>query len=472
MTCDDLRWEFGRHHSVQTVGVQPGAGKAGSPVYRRWHDAVLAFRGGQPPAHGAIWLTYYPTVMVEWYPHVLVVSTLFPQGPRKTLNLVEFFYPEEIAAFEREFVEAQQAAYMETCVEDDEIALRMDAGRKALLDRGDDETGPYQSPMEDGMQHFHEWYRREMGSSAPWQSRRAGARAWPDRLSPRPAMPHTTLISAARTRELLAAAAPLVLLDCRFDLADTGAGERDWAAGHLPGALYAHLDRDLSGASAPGRNGRHPLPARADVAAHGRPLGHRARRARSWPTTPRAGLMRRAPGGCCAGWATTAVGGARRRPRRPGWPPAARWTRPCRRHARPHRPTPPRRRSMPTIATEALQAALGQRPLLDARAAERFRGEVEPLDPVAGHIPGATLRFFRTTWHADGRFKPAAQLRAEFERARAPAPAPVVHQCGSGVTACHNLLAMAARRATTARVLYPGSWSEWCSDPARPVARG
>ena len=96
-----------------------------------------------------------------------MVSTLFPQGPRKTLNLVEFFYPEEVAAFERELVEAQQAAYMETCTEDDEIALRMDAGRKALLDRGDDESGPYQSPMEDGMQHFHEWYRREMGSSAP-----------------------------------------------------------------------------------------------------------------------------------------------------------------------------------------------------------------------------------------------------------------------------------------------------------------
>ena len=101
--------------------------------------------------------------MVEWYPHVLVVSTLFPRGPRKTLNLVEFFYPEEIAAFERDFIDAQQAAYMETCVEDDEIALRMDAGRQALMERGDDDAGPYQSPMEDGMQQFHEWYRREMG---------------------------------------------------------------------------------------------------------------------------------------------------------------------------------------------------------------------------------------------------------------------------------------------------------------------
>jgi phenylpropionate dioxygenase-like ring-hydroxylating dioxygenase large terminal subunit len=166
VTCEDLRWEFGPHHSVQTVGASPAldnAGRAGSATYQRWHDAVLKFRNGQPPKQGAVWLTYYPTVMVEWYPHVLVVSTLFPRGPQKTLNLVEFFYPEEIAAFEREFVEAQQAAYMETCVEDDEIALRMDAGRKALMERGDDEAGPYQSPMEDGMKHFHEWYRREMG---------------------------------------------------------------------------------------------------------------------------------------------------------------------------------------------------------------------------------------------------------------------------------------------------------------------
>jgi choline monooxygenase len=101
--------------------------------------------------------------MVEWYPHVLTVSTLHPVSVNKTMNLVEFYYPEEIAAFEPDFVTAQRAAYMETCVEDDEIAERMDAGRKALFERGDDEAGPYQSPMEDGMQHFHEWYRAKMG---------------------------------------------------------------------------------------------------------------------------------------------------------------------------------------------------------------------------------------------------------------------------------------------------------------------
>ena len=166
VTCDDLRWELGRQHSVQTVGVHQALGKPGSQIYERWHAAVMNFRQGTPPPHGAVWLTLYPTTMVEWYPHVLVVSTLFPRGPRQTLNVVEFFYPEEIVAFERDFVEAQQAAYLETCAEDDEIALRMDEGRAALLARGDNEVGPYQSPMEDGMLHFHEWYRREMKLAA------------------------------------------------------------------------------------------------------------------------------------------------------------------------------------------------------------------------------------------------------------------------------------------------------------------
>jgi choline monooxygenase len=167
VTCEDLRWEFGRHYSAQTVGVAGKLGKPGSDVYRKWHDEVLRFGDGKAPKHGAIWLTLYPNVMVEWYPNVLVVSTLHPRGPQKTLNVVEFFYPEEIHAFEREFVEAQQGAYMETCEEDDEIALRMDAGRKALMNRGENDVGPYQSPMEDGMQQFHEWYRSEMGALVP-----------------------------------------------------------------------------------------------------------------------------------------------------------------------------------------------------------------------------------------------------------------------------------------------------------------
>ena len=162
VSCEELSWEFKPEYSVQTVGISNHLRHSGSPTYRRWQDVLMKYREGQVPEQGAIWLTYYPHIMVEWYPHVLTVSTLHPMGPRKTMNMVEFYYPEEIVAFEREFVEAQQAAYMETCIEDDEIAERMDEGRWALLQRGDNEAGPYQSPMEDGMQHFHEWYRKRI----------------------------------------------------------------------------------------------------------------------------------------------------------------------------------------------------------------------------------------------------------------------------------------------------------------------
>ncbi len=165
VTCDDLKWEFKPEYSVQTVGVQNLLKGAGSPVYQQWHQQLMAYRQGKLPEQGAVWLTYYPHIMVEWYPHVLTVSTLHPISVDKTLNMVEFYYPEEIAAFERGFVDAQRAAYMETCIEDDEIGERMDAGRKALLARGANEVGPYQSPMEDGMQHFHEWYRAKLGSA-------------------------------------------------------------------------------------------------------------------------------------------------------------------------------------------------------------------------------------------------------------------------------------------------------------------
>ena len=162
---DDLSWQFGSEYSVQTVGVAPSFGKPGTDAYKLWHEVLLRYREGKIPERGAIWLTYYPHIMVEWYPHVLTVSTLHPVGPHKTLNLVEFYYPEEIAAFEREFIEAQQAAYMETAIEDDEIGERQDAGRRALMERGANEIGPYQSPMEDGMQHFHCWYRARMGEA-------------------------------------------------------------------------------------------------------------------------------------------------------------------------------------------------------------------------------------------------------------------------------------------------------------------
>ncbi len=161
VTCDDLTWQFGDWYSVQRVGVT-SLQKSGSKAYERWQQAVRENYGDQRPPQGAIWLTYYPNIMVEWYPHVLVVSTLIPRDVNKTLNVVEFYYPEDIALFEREFIEAEQAAYMETAIEDDDIGERMDRGRYALMKEGRNEVGPYQSPMEDGMQHFHELYRRVM----------------------------------------------------------------------------------------------------------------------------------------------------------------------------------------------------------------------------------------------------------------------------------------------------------------------
>ena len=162
VSCNDLQWYFGHNWSVQSVGIKSGLRRPGSPVYRQWHNAVMKFNNGVEPKFGAIWFCMYPNIMVEWYPNVLVVSTLHPQGPQETLNVVEFYYPEEIRLFERAFVEAEQAAYMETAVEDDEIAERMDEGRKVLMMRGEHASGPYQTPMEDGMEHFHHWYTHTM----------------------------------------------------------------------------------------------------------------------------------------------------------------------------------------------------------------------------------------------------------------------------------------------------------------------
>ena len=165
VNCDELTWQFSDWYSIQRVGITSLA-KPGSGTYAKWHEQVLSQYKhlGINPEHGAVWLTYYPNIMVEWYPHVLVVSTLHPQGVDKTTNIVEFYYPEEIVEFEREFIEAEQAAYMETAIEDDEIGERMDRGRRALMRAGRNEVGPYQSPMEDGMLHFHEFYRRMLGT--------------------------------------------------------------------------------------------------------------------------------------------------------------------------------------------------------------------------------------------------------------------------------------------------------------------
>ncbi len=160
--CENLDWEFGDWHSVQTVGIKQSLKKSGSPVYQRWQQQVMQYSHDHPPQYGAIWMAYYPFLMIEWYPHVLVVSHLIPRGVDTCTNVVEFYYPEDIALFEREFIEAQQAAYEETAAEDKEICQRMHDGRRALFAQGVDERGPYQHPMETGLEHFHLWMRTQL----------------------------------------------------------------------------------------------------------------------------------------------------------------------------------------------------------------------------------------------------------------------------------------------------------------------
>lgn len=158
--CNKLDWQFGDRYSVQSVGVFNELKTPGTPVYKQWHEALMNYRQGSVPDHGAIWLTIYPNIMVEWYPEVLVISTLWPESPQRTRNIVEFYYPEDIAHFEPDFVAAHQAAYMETAVEDDEIAERMDRGRRHLNKTSLDDYGPVHDPMELGLNYFYQYYNR------------------------------------------------------------------------------------------------------------------------------------------------------------------------------------------------------------------------------------------------------------------------------------------------------------------------
>ena len=164
--CNNFSVDYGEDFSVQIVAPKAGLAKPGTPAYKRWHEACLKHLEGREPKQGALWMTYYPGLMLEWYPNVLVVSHLIPRSPTRTTNVVEFYYPEEIALFEREFVEAQQAAYVETAIEDNEICERLDRGRRALYEQGMDDAGPYQSPMEDAEVHFHEWLHARLHRSA------------------------------------------------------------------------------------------------------------------------------------------------------------------------------------------------------------------------------------------------------------------------------------------------------------------
>lgn len=281
---------------------------------------------------------------------------------------------------------------------------------------------------------------------------------------------HTTLISAANLADWLAAAPGSVLVfDCRFDLAAPQAGEAAYAAGHVPGALYMHLDRDLSGATT-GTNGRHPLPDRADLV---------AKLAGSGLNEGQQVVAYDAQGGMYAarlwwllrwlGHDSVALldGGLQ------AWEAAGK---PLETEAQPRSPGNFKAGAplAVTVDVQAVERNLTARDhvLIDARAADRYRGENETLDRVGGHIPGALNHHFKDNLTAEGRFKTAHELRDAFSAlVGGTAPDRVVLQCGSGVTACHNALAMEIAGLHGA-ALYAGSWSEWSANPSRPVATG
>lgn len=260
-----------------------------------------------------------------------------------------------------------------------------------------------------------------------------------------------------------------VVCDCRFSLADAAAGERAYRAGHVPGARYAHLGRDLSGPVTAG-SGRHPLPDRGRLAeCFGR-----------WGISVRTQVVAYDDaGGAFAArlwWLLRWLGHERVAVLDGGWQAWAQEGHPVSTAVPSVHPALFESRAplAQEVGAEEVARALARQEicLIDARAAERFRGEAEPIDPVAGHVPGAVNRPLQDNLGADGHFKPAAELRAALERRTAGfPPRQVVHMCGSGVTACHNLLAMEIAGLAGSR-LYAGSWSEWIRDPARPVARG
>jgi thiosulfate/3-mercaptopyruvate sulfurtransferase len=279
---------------------------------------------------------------------------------------------------------------------------------------------------------------------------------------------YTTLISATELQPHVADP-NWVVLDCRHDLMNLDAGREGYAIAHIPHAQFAGIEGPLSG---PKRGadgvfrGRHPLPEKADFIAA----------LRSWGVNDSSQLVAYdAHGGMFAArlwWMLRWVGhpavavldGGLAAWQSAGGPltadvPAAR--------------AGSIEERAPLVASVAVQdvvanLASGERLVVDARAPDRFRGENETIDPVGGHIPGAKNRFFKDNLQADGRFKSAAALRDEWA-AVVGEPAKAVMQCGSGVTACHNLLALEVAGLKGA-ALYPGSWSEWCADPARPVA--
>lgn len=260
-----------------------------------------------------------------------------------------------------------------------------------------------------------------------------------------------------------------VVVDCRFTLNDTDAGRRAYREGHIPGAVYAHLDDDLSAPAVPGRTGRHPLP---DIAAFAQTLGR-------WGVGEGVQVVvyDAGPGAIAArlwwmlNWlghdAAAVLDGGFAHWTAAGYPVSEEESEAPERAFTP-RPRP--ERVATATDTEAV-AADPSRPLIDARGAERFRGEQEPIDPVAGHIPGAVSLPFAGNLTEAGRFADPEALRARFEPVVGASAEGAICYCGSGVTAAHDILAMAHAGLGMAR-LYPGSWSEWIIDATRGVAVG
>ena len=306
-------------------------------------------------------------------------------------------------------------------------------------------------------------------------------------------MNYTTLISVAQLQAVIASSQPLFIFDCTFELMQPLAGEKHYLDSHIPGAVYANLDTALSakhginpgkpgamgvitatGADAPASGGRHPLPNREKFATWLSSVGFANNMqavvydrnganycGRLWWMLKWAGVENVAvlDGGLQA-W--VAEGGTVKS----GDEPA---------HFQTNFELGPELAKL--VGVDTVLGNLGRpvQTLLDARGAPRFKGEVEPLDPVAGHIPGALNRPFTQNIGADGKFKPAATLKAEFESLLAGRdPATVVHHCGSGVSAVPNIIAMqiAGLGNSSTVGLYAGSWSDWCSDTSRPVAQG
>lgn len=283
------------------------------------------------------------------------------------------------------------------------------------------------------------------------------------------------LMDANEAREQLPSREWLVF-DVRHDLSDHEAGRRAYEQGHIPGALFLDHESQLA-APRSGRNGRHPLPDRREFAALMRLQGL-TRQSRVLVYDGGNGMF-----AAHLWWMLRWLGHEKVSVLDGGWPAwlaaggasetgivnaAVTEAQAVQDLGLPASP------AMPTVDADAVLANIQARDytVLDARAAERYSGETEPMDPVAGHIPGAMNRPSTLNLREDGRFKPPARLREEFEAVLAgSAPSRIVHQCGSGITACHNLFAMELA-GLPGSALYPGSWSEWCSDPARPVARG